>query len=73
MAVGVLVTDGGGAVGAGVATGEEVDGGAAVGVTGTVGSGVALRFCSDVEGVWRFGVCRGSGVGAGVGGAVGRP
>ena len=66
MAVGVLLADGGGSVGAGVATGAGVDGGAAVGVTGAVGSGVAVRFCGDAVGVWRFGVRRGSGVGASV-------
>ena len=71
MAIGVRSAGWGGSVGAGLATGAGVDGGAAVGVTGAVGSGVALRFCSDVDGVWRFGVCRGSGVGTGVGGVVG--
>ena len=71
MAVGVLVMAGGGWVGAGVAIGEGVDGGAATGEVVTVGSGVALRFCNELEGAWVVGVGRGSGVGLGVGGSVG--
>ena len=61
---------GGGAVGAGVATGEAVSGGAIAGEAAAVASGVALRFCSVCGIAWRVSTGEGAAVGVRTGAGV---